>query len=108
MANRYLRDRAIEEAQRSIQYLNAELERVTTIEIRASIYRLMEKQVQDIMYANVLDEYAFKIIDPAIAPEIDNYVRPNRTIMAALSVVIGFILALCFAVVVAFKRSLAL
>ncbi len=103
LANQYLRDRAIGGAERSIQYLKEELSKTTSIEVRTSIFGLMEAQIQKIMFAHVQDEYAFNVIDPAYAPEIDDYVRPNRILIVLLGFLAGTLLALFFAGVAAFR-----
>jgi len=78
--NTKLRARAVEEAQRGLKYLNDELEKTGSMELRQMIFGLVENQMNRIMIANVRDEYAFKIIDPAIAPDPDDYVRPRGPI----------------------------
>ena len=104
MANEYLRQEAIADAEKSVQYLETELGKTTSIEIRSAIFRLMETQIQSIMYANVQDEYAFSVIDPAFAPEADDFVRPNRILIVFLSLIAGLLLAFSFAGVVTFRK----
>ncbi len=59
---------------------------------------MMEQQVSSKTTARVQDEFAFKIINPAIAPDPDKYVRPKRaTIIAA-----GFVLAPLGGILIAF------
>jgi uncharacterized protein involved in exopolysaccharide biosynthesis len=105
MANRHLRDRAIQEAEESIKYLNNELERTNSLEIRSAIYKLMETEIQNIMYANVLDEYAFKIVDPAMSPEADDYIRPNRLVIIILSLMAGALLSVMLATAAAIRTA---
>lgn len=66
------------------------------IEIRESLYTLIESETKNAMLANAKDEFAFKIIDPAVAPE--KRVRPKRTlIVMAAGLLGGFIgVFLCF------------
>lgn len=87
--NDALRRRAVDEAERSIAYLNRELERTGIVEVRQAIYSLLEHEIQKIMLANVRDQYAFKVIDPAQAPEEDRYVEPNRMLLAVAGLVLG-------------------
>lgn len=87
--NRDLRQRAIEESQASINYLNAELAKTNVIELREAIYRLLENQLKSVMLANVREQYAFKVIDAAIAPDADDFVRPKRFAMMLLGAVFG-------------------
>lgn len=53
------------------------------------------------MLANVRDEYAFKVIDPAVMPEYRDIVRPRRALMLALGLVMGSL----FGMMVAFGRE---
>ncbi len=99
--NNYLRVRDIAEAERSIEFLNEELEKSSVIEIRQGIFRLIENQIEMIMLANVRDEYVFKILDPAVASDADKFVKPNRRLIVAL----GFLIGSFLAVVLAMFRS---
>lgn len=99
--NDHLRQRDIAEAMRSIDFLNEELQKSSVIELRQGIYRLIESQIELVMLANVREEYAFKILDPAVAAEQDDFVRPKRLMI----VLVGFMLALLLAFFVALVRA---
>lgn len=87
--NERMRQRAIAEAQNSLRYLNEELKRTSATEIQQAIYGLIEAQTKTMMLANVRDEYAFKVIDPPAVPDPDEYEKPNRPVIAALSLMLG-------------------
>lgn len=80
--NREMRDRAIGEATGSLEYLNRELEKTQVVELRQPIYRLIEHRLRTVMLANVRDQYAFRIIDPALSPDDDDYSSPIRWLFA--------------------------
>lgn len=82
---------AIAEAERSIQYLERESAKTSVLEVRESIYRLIESQVQKIMLANVRDQYAFKVIDRAYEPSEKGVVRPRRALLLVLGLIFGSI-----------------
>jgi uncharacterized protein involved in exopolysaccharide biosynthesis len=84
-----LRQRAIDEAQASIDFLNAELTETSVVELRQALYRLLENQIKTVMFAKVRDQYAFKVIDPAVAPDADDVVRPRKRAMILLGAVFG-------------------
>jgi len=105
MANRHLRDRAIDEAEKSIAYLETELGNTTSIEVRSAIYGLMENQIRNIMFANVLEEYAFKVIDPAVSPDADDFIRPNRPLLIVLGFVTGLFLAVAISLLAAIREK---
>lgn len=96
--NRAIRDKTIEESQRSILYLNEQLAKTNIVGVEQAIYRLMEEQLNRIMYASVRDEYAFKVLDPAVASDVDVYVRPNRPLMFVLGAFFGGVLGVLIAV----------
>ncbi len=95
--NERRRAEAIEDAQRSISYLQKQLTTTSTVEIQQAIYRLIEAQTKTIMVASTRDEYAFKVIDPAVTPE--KRVRPKRLLIVTSGLLIGTMLAL-FAVII--------
>ena len=81
----------------SIDYLNSELETTTVVGVRQAIYSVIQSQIEQIMLATVRDDYAFKVLDPAIAPDPDDTAFPNRPIFGF----VGLVLGLAFAVVIA-------
>ena len=96
--NESARKRAIASADRSIEYLNRELAQTQTIELRASIYSLLQTQINKRMIANTRPDFAFSVIDPAQAPEARKYVSPVPLLLAALGFFAGAVLAM-FAVI---------
>lgn len=96
LANRDLRQRAIDEAKASAEYLNAELAKTTLVELKEAIYRVLESQVKNVMLANVRGQYAFRVIDPAIPPDADDTVRPKRLAITLLGAVFGGAVGLAF------------
>lgn len=96
LANELIRTRALNESTRNIAYLNAQLEHNNTVELRRAIYNLIESQTKQLMLANGRLEYAFEVIDPAVAPQVRS--RPQRVLM----VLIGAAVGLFFGIVAAF------
>jgi LPS O-antigen subunit length determinant protein (WzzB/FepE family) len=93
-ANRLARQRAIEEADRAVQYLQAELERTNVIDLRQSMYNLIERQISRRMLATVNEEFAFRIIDAAKPPEPYEFVRPRRLMYIAAGFLLGMLTGL--------------
>jgi len=95
--NEKMRDRAIEESRKSIRFLQQELANTQHVDVRLAIGRLLESQFKTIMLANVREQYALRVIDPAVVPDRDEPVRPFRAVYAiAAATVGGFSLALLF------------
>lgn len=91
LANISLRDRAISESNRNLTYLHKQLEQTTVIELRAAIYRLLETEIKNIMLAQGNEDYAFKVIDAAVAPERPS--KPNRALLVLGGLMGGLLLA---------------
>lgn len=96
-ANESLRKRAIEESRRNLDFLQKELERSTTIEIRTALYGLVEAEMKNAMFASGKAEYAFRVIDPAVVPE--KRYSPNRLLIVLLGACAGLVLSVLFAVI---------
>ena len=93
--NELLRAGAIDQAQRSIDYLKRELAKTSVVELQQGIYRLIEGQVNRIMLANVRDDYTFRLVDPAVVPM--EKVWPKRKLIVVIGGISGFVLGLTLA-----------
>lgn len=96
-ANERLRAAAINNAERSVAYLEQELAKTNVVELRQAIYNLIEDQVNNAMLANVQREYAFRVIDPAVPPE--TRISPKRTAITLAGVVLGLLVGALTALV---------
>lgn len=96
-ADQALRDRAIAEQTRSIEYLKAESARTSTVEIASAISKVMETELKNAMLARTRDAYAFQILDPAIAPDPKDKDSPNIPLIVALGAIFGFFFGLIVA-----------
>ncbi|HEX7114312.1 MAG TPA: Wzz/FepE/Etk N-terminal domain-containing protein [Steroidobacter sp.] len=95
LANEQLRERAVREASKALEYLNDRVEATNTLELRGTLYRLIEANLEEITLANVREEFAFTIIDAAAVPEERSH--PQRVLTLALSFVIGVVLGIAAA-----------
>jgi uncharacterized protein involved in exopolysaccharide biosynthesis len=92
MSNQKMRYRAVTDARRNIKYLDAALNNATSVEIRQALYRLMEGELKARMLAEVREEYALKVIDPAVPPDPKEFVRPKRWLLILGGAVGGFLI----------------
>jgi uncharacterized protein involved in exopolysaccharide biosynthesis len=90
LANDILRTRALEESQRNIDYLNEQLARTDVIEMQRVMFGLIESETKTLMIAKGRTEYAFTVVDPAVAPEIR--AKPRRTVIALIGAVLGLLI----------------
>ena len=93
-ANEQLRLRAVARAQGSIDYLKREALKADVVDIRQTLYRLMEEQYKTLLLANVSEDYAFSLIDPAVAPDRGQYASPRTGLFGFGGLFFGIVLAL--------------
>ncbi len=79
LANEIVRQRAIEDSSRNIAYLNEQLKNTSSLEIQKVMFRLIETETKNSMLANGRVEYAFTVVDAAVAPELR--LSPKRTLL---------------------------
>lgn len=89
--NREMMLEAIDEAEKSIEYLTEQLDSTQVVALDLVFYSLIEEATKTIMLANSRPEYLFKTIDPAIAPE--SKIGPNRPLISVLGTLLGGILS---------------
>ena len=85
--NDQLREQAIADSQKRIGYLEQELAKTSLQDMRAVLYNLLESEKQKAMLANVNEDFALEVIDPAVTPEIRE--KPKRKLIVALGGVCG-------------------
>ncbi len=105
--NDAMRKRAIEEAERSIELLNAELAKTQVVSLQQAISELIQRQIERRTIAEVREEFAFRILDRAAAPDADDFVRPKRLLYIAVGLFMGFMLSLSFVVLMERQRAYA-
>ena len=97
--NQEIRELAVEESQRSIQYLENQLSKTNILEIEQVIFRLMEEQFKSRMMAEVDPEFAFKVIDPAQPPDANDPVQPKVLMMLLIGLLVGMLLSIFLVIV---------
>ncbi|MGM7448758.1 Wzz/FepE/Etk N-terminal domain-containing protein [Idiomarina sp. ST20R2A10] len=95
--NNHMRERDIQEAQRSLEYLDKELQSTSLSDMQQVFYQLIEKQTQTIMLANVRPEYIFQTLDPAVVPE--QKAKPSRALICIIGTFLGGFLSVGFVLV---------
>jgi hypothetical protein len=74
--NDYLRGQAIAESERNIAYLKSQLADTDIVEVREAINTIMENEIDREMLARGSDQYALKVLDPAIPPQLPSSPQP--------------------------------
>lgn len=92
--NEEIRQRDINEAQSSINYLQQQITDTKITEIKTVLYQLIEEQTKTLMLANVKPEYILETVDPAVVPEIK--FKPGRAVMVIGAAMLIFIVGVGF------------
>ncbi|MDP5033264.1 Wzz/FepE/Etk N-terminal domain-containing protein [Paraglaciecola sp.] len=100
--NLHMKNRDKHEAEQNIAYLQTQIEKTTVSELKNLLYQLIEEQTKTLMFAEVREEYIFKIIDKAFVPE--EKASPKRAIIVVLGFILGAILSVSFVLVRNFKN----
>lgn len=98
-----LNDHMSSEAKRAAitnrEYLEKQLRETNDLIVQQKIYNLIAEKIETMMMAEVKEGFAFKVLDPPMAP--DQKSKPKRAQM----VFVAFIVSLFFAVFVVFFRE---
>ncbi|WP_417698275.1 Wzz/FepE/Etk N-terminal domain-containing protein [Psychromonas sp.] len=90
--NAWVKKQSLDEARRNISYLEEQIERTSISDMQSVFYQLIEEQTKNLMLAQVQEEFAFKIIDPAVVPE--EKAGPKRALICVLAVLLGGMLGM--------------
>ncbi len=99
IANRTVRDAAIKQAQKNLQYLKREMAGETFETVRESLLRLTQINMNQAMLAQVQSDYAYVIIDAPEVAEKDKFVRPQRAVEIAVAILLGILLSVTYLLV---------
>jgi uncharacterized protein involved in exopolysaccharide biosynthesis len=101
-ADTALRERAVAQQSKSIEYLKSEAQRTNSVEVGSAISKLMETELKNAMVARTRDAYAFKVLDPAVPSDPKEHESPNRPLIVVVGGGVGFAVGV---LVAAFRRS---
>ena len=90
--NERLRQKAITVSKKKVGYLEQELAKTTLKDMRNVLYSLLESEKQKAMLANVNEDFALEVIDPAVTPIFR--VKPNRKLIVILGGICGIFIAM--------------
>jgi len=90
--NKVMKVRAISETTQNLNYLNDQLEKTSVADMQSTFYKLIEEQTKKLMLAEVQDEFVFKVVDPAVVPELKD--KPKRALIVMLVTLLGDVLGI--------------
>lgn len=92
--NNLERSRTIEESSRAREFLKTELEKTEVLDVRLSINRLIQSQLEREMLANVRENYLLSSLDTPFVPEKKS--KPRRSLICIFGTFFGAFLAVIF------------
>ncbi|WMN87497.1 Wzz/FepE/Etk N-terminal domain-containing protein [Vibrio parahaemolyticus] len=102
--NKFMRERTIAETSQNLEYLNTQLQKTAIADMQSTFYKLIEEQTKSLMLAEVQDEFVFKTIDPAVAPELKD--APKRALICMLGSILGGLLGVAITLVLFMFKKL--
>ena len=92
--NNVMRDNDVRQAELAIEYLNEEVQKTTSEELKSLLYNLIQSHTEKKILAFSRPDYVFKVIDPPVISEEKN--SPQRILIGLLSSFIGVLLYLLY------------
>jgi len=102
-ANEMLRKKAVAESERAIAYLREQRGKTSVVELQEVVNHLIESEMKEAILANITEEYAFRVIDPAVVPE--ESFKPDRVLMELSGALSGAVLGVIIAMMIGPVRS---
>tara|TARA_X000000368_G_scaffold42466_1_gene30618 strand:+ start:198 stop:1145 length:948 start_codon:yes stop_codon:yes gene_type:complete len=92
--NKITKKQDLAESESSLNYLYSQLQKVSEKDIRDSINKLIEVQLNTNMLANLKEDYLLGPIDPSFIPEVKS--GPRRSIICIVGTLLGFMLSIMY------------
>jgi uncharacterized protein involved in exopolysaccharide biosynthesis len=89
LVNQHVRSTVISESRRAVEFLEGEIAKNASVDVRQGIFRLQELNLNRVVLASVQVEYALKIIDPALPADPGRPIRPRKFFIAVAGVLLG-------------------
>jgi len=89
-ADTLIRQKDLEQSSDALDYLASEIPKTSLIEMKSSMNRLIQSQLETQMMAKIGTEYAVRIIEPPFVPE--RKFKPNRFFIFLFGAMVGLVL----------------
>lgn len=94
--NTRMRERALQEAETNVAYLQKELANTNLVTLQESIGRLLEAELQKLMLARGNEEFAFRVIDRPQVPKERDW--PKRALIVSGATMLGGFFSVFFVI----------
>jgi len=101
--NALLRKKAVRESESAISYVKEQLKQTSVVELQQVLHRLIESEMKEIILAKINQEFAFRVIDPAVAAE--EAFKPNIALLLLLGAMLGILGSVILALFLNFLQT---
>jgi len=101
--NALLRKKAVRESESAINYVQQQLKQTSVVELQQVLHRLIESEMKEIILAKINEEFAFRVIDPAVAAE--EAFKPNIALLLPLGAMLGILGSVILALFLNFLQT---
>jgi len=101
--NVLLRKKAVRESESAISYVKEQLKQTSVVELQQVLHRLIESEMKEIILAKINEEFAFRVIDPAVAAE--EAFKPNTPLLLLLGAMLGILGSVILALFLNFLQT---
>ena len=95
--NAHMQSRKLQQVNRNIQYLEAQIEKTAIADMREVFYTIIEEQMKSKMLAEASPEYVFETVSPAMVPEEKS--QPKRALIFVLGTLLGSMLSVLWVLI---------
>ncbi|MFC1799002.1 Wzz/FepE/Etk N-terminal domain-containing protein [Thermodesulfobacteriota bacterium] len=99
-----IRQVVLKDAAEKKAFFYRQTERIADPLLKEKIYLLLAKEIEKETFARVQKYYSFYVVDPPIVPDLDKKVRPRRSTICILSVIVALFVAVFLAFFIEFVK----
>lgn len=99
--NKILHEEYLNETRKNSEYLKEQLLTTQNAEMRSILFSLIQEQIKKEMLSKTDQEFAYKVIDPAVVPDKKN--SPKRSLFAILGLFLGGIVGVMYVCISDYK-----
>tara|TARA_X000000950_G_scaffold280027_1_gene373818 strand:- start:505 stop:1431 length:927 start_codon:yes stop_codon:yes gene_type:complete len=103
LLNETIKSMEVDDLNASINYLEDQISKSNLIEVKNILSRIMEQTIRSLMFSEISDEYALKIIDKPHLPELK--IAPARSTLCITITLLGFIVSSLFFLIFDLNRE---
>jgi hypothetical protein len=101
--NETIREEQRNRSSLSINYLYKQMEKTNYAELRQVLSLLITKETEKLTLIESNKDYVFKIIDPAVSPELKS--GPNRALICIIGSILGMLLGIIISLIIYLKNQ---